>query len=58
MLVVGNLDATTGGMYVGSNYDNAGNLPHVFAPGVSIQCADTVIQNEYKASTGTSGGTE
>jgi hypothetical protein len=38
LIVVGAMNARTGKMWVKSNFDNAKELPHVFAPGENLKC--------------------
>ncbi|KAF2103046.1 hypothetical protein NA57DRAFT_72031 [Rhizodiscina lignyota] len=56
LLVVGAVDPSTGDMWGGSNYDNGLKLPHVFAPGTNVMCADGINLpgHEYRTGTGTS----
>ncbi|KAK7408694.1 hypothetical protein QQX98_009108 [Neonectria punicea] len=57
MIVVGGVDAQGLTMYSGTNRDASKGLPHVYAPGVDIQCADfDPTFGTYRSTSGTSPG--
>ena len=57
LVVVGAVEVRTNTMWTGTNVDTAKGLPHLYAPGDVVDCADPLIgDRSYRSARGTSVG--